>query len=156
MRKNNKSPNDCCSNQTGNNRKNLLAENDLSVMDFTADPPVCQSWQIAEFLGHGAENAISTTEIKTICSFSSRRAVRNEIARERANGVLICSNSHGLFLPSLNKEQRRQEIEQCLRTGEARAFTFLRTLDCFRQELKQCEGQTQLSEVVSDAQTESS
>lgn len=153
MRQQNKSPLGCCSSQADDGGKNLLAENFFSAAYFNPESANCQSWQIAEILGHGAENAITTAEIKSICSFSSRRAVRNEIARERANGVLICSNSHGLFLPSLDEKQRRQEIAQCLRTGEARAFTFLRTLDCFRQELKQCEGQAELFEASENATT---
>lgn len=111
--------------------------------------------RIAEILGHGSENAIPTAEIRVLCSFPSRRATRAEIARERENGVLICSNNRGLFLPSVDREQRRQELQQHLRTSEARASSLLKTLKHFRQELARCEGQTQLSEVVSDAKAES-
>ena len=135
--------------------KALFEHDTLACYDSNADSDFPSMGRIAEILGHGAENAITTSEIKTICSFPSRRATRAEIARERENGVLICSNNRGLFLPSLDKEQRRQEIEQCLKTSEARAYTFLKTLTHFRRELARCEGQTHFSEVVSDAKAES-
>ena len=135
--------------------KAFFQSDTLACSDIIAKDDCPSMGRIAEILGYGGESAIPTAEIRVLCGFPSRRATRAEIARERENGVLICSNSRGLFLPSLDKEQRRREIEQCLRTGEARAYTFLKTLTHFRRELARCEGQTHFSEVVSDAKAES-
>lgn len=155
MRQDIKRPLDCATSQADYSETAACESNNYFCNYSIAENDSPSMGRIAEILGHGAENAITTAEIKTICSFPSRRATRAEIARERENGVLICSNNRGLFLPSLDKEQRRQEIEQCLKTGEARAYTFLKTLTHFRRELARCEGQTHFSEVVSDAKAES-
>lgn len=144
MRQDIKRPLDCATSQADYSETAACESNNYFYDYSIAENDSPSMGRIAEILGHGAENAITTAEIKTICSFPSRRATRAEIARERANGVLICSCSRGLFLPSLNKEQRRQEIEQSLRTAEARAFNFLKTLKHFRQELEQCTGQEDL------------
>lgn len=121
--------------------KAFFQSDTLACSDSIAKDDCPSMGRIAEFLGHGSENAITTAEIRVLCNFASRRAARAEIARERENGVLICSSNKGIFLPSLDKEQRRQEIEQCLRTGEARASSFLKTLKHFRRALEQCTGQ---------------
>ena len=141
MRQQNKSPLDCCSNQAGNEEKALLAEAVFSIPNSNSEPPRRQSWQIADFLGHGAENAVRCADLMEICSFSNKRALRRQVAKEREAGTLIIADSHGYYLPSNNPEQAQQELECYLRTGTQKAISLLRTLKHVRSTLKQCAGQ---------------
>ena len=118
---------------------------------FTAEPAPRQYWQIAEFLGQGAENAVTAAELAVVCSFRSRRQFRRQVERERRQGALILADAHGFYLPSRDPIQARREVERFVRMGERKSKSLLRTLKPARLFLQQCEGQTQLSEVRADA-----
>lgn len=137
----NKSPLDCCSNQTGNVEKALLRDAVFSIPNFNSESLPRQSWQIADFLGHGAENAVRCADLMQICSFPNKRALRRQVAKEREAGTLIIADNHGYYLPSNNPEQAQQELECYLRTGTQKAISLLRTLKHVRSTLKQCAGQ---------------
>ncbi len=105
---------------------------------FTAEPAPRQSWQIAEFLGQGAENAVTAAELAVVCSFRSRRQFRRQVESERRQGALILADAHGYFLPSKDPARARQELLQFVRTAEAKSRSLLRTIRTARQALRQC------------------
>lgn len=54
---------------------------------------------IAEVLGVGADNAKHTAEVMQLCGFGSAREMRKQVERERREGVFICSDDNGYYLP---------------------------------------------------------
>ena len=149
MRKNNKSPNDCCSNQTGNGEKALLAETVFSATNFNPESSNCQSWRsrqiaentIAELLQCGAENAVPARDLLEISACKNRRELYRKIKRERDSGTLILANARGFYLPAQNPAQARQEIESWISSLSAKGASIQQTLKWARDILRQCDGQ---------------
>ena len=131
--------------------KAFFQSDTLACFDSIAKDDCPSMGRIAEFLGHGSENAVTSAELAVICSFKSRRDLRRQVERERREGALILADKHGLFLPSQDPAQARQEIQQFVNTAESRSKSLLRTIKAARHALRQCDGQTHFSEVSTDA-----
>lgn len=78
---------------------------------------------IAEYLGHGAENAISAATLAAV-THTTPRELRRAIMDERKRGALILyqpgGRGCGYFLPSLDEEQARREVAEFYHTQAAR------------------------------------
>lgn len=60
-------------------------------------------FDIVDMLGTGAEHAISTKTISTMTGFQDR-AITLMVSAKRREGVIICSNVNGYFLPQTEDE----------------------------------------------------
>lgn len=76
--------------------------------------------QVSTYLLHGAENAVSAQEFAKIAGFSSRRALREVVERERRAGELILSGDAGYYLPSLDEKDAEREIRRYVRLMDSR------------------------------------
>ncbi len=77
---------------------------------------------ISDFLGHGAENAISAVTLAVIANVTPRE-LRRLIMDERKRGALILyqpGGRGGYFLPSLDEEQAQREVAEFYHTQAAR------------------------------------
>ena len=76
-----------------------------------------------------------------IAGYKNTRALQQAIAAEREQGSLILSSaSGGYFLPSLDTDKGRKEIDQYIKTLRSRALNTLKTLKSARKALAyQCE-----------------
>lgn len=95
------------------NRNNRICTNEESgKTDFIIDP----------LLPIGKENAITTQELMRISGCGSSRELRQRIALERERGAIICSGSgRGYWKP-----KNRQEIQEFIKTMDARAWNTLK------------------------------
>lgn len=92
---------------------------------------------ILSLLPIGKENAISTAELVQLVGCGSVRILQERIAYERNHGAIICSGSgRGYWRP-----KDRQEIQEFVRTMDARALNTLRAAKSARAALKVPEGQ---------------
>ena len=92
---------------------------------------------IMNLLPVGKENAISTTELVRLTGCKSARDLQERIAYERNHGAVICSGSgRGYWKP-----KDRQEIQEFVRTMDARALNTLRAAKSARAVLKIPAGQ---------------
>lgn len=98
------------------NRNNRICTNEESgKTDFIIDP----------LLPIGKENAITTQELMRISGCGSSRELRQRIALERERGAIICSGSgRGYWKP-----KNRQEIQEFIKTMDARAWNTLKGTD---------------------------
>lgn len=88
---------------------------------------------IMSLLPVGKENAISTTDLVRLTGCGSARELQQRIASERNCGALICSGSgRGYWRP-----KNRQEIQEFVRTLDARARNTLRVTQSAKAVLKQ-------------------
>ena len=88
---------------------------------------------IMHLLPVGKENAISTTDLVRLTGCGSARELQQRIASERNCGALICSGSgRGYWRP-----KNRQEIQEFVRTLDARARNTLRATQSAKAVLKQ-------------------
>lgn len=88
---------------------------------------------IMSLLPVGKENAISTTDLVRLTGCGSARELQQRIASERNCGALICSGSgRGYWRP-----KNRQEIQEFVRTLDARARNTLRATQSAKAVLKQ-------------------
>jgi len=104
---------------------------------------------IAEFLLHGAENALSTSDLIRIAGLKSSRELQIQVAKERDSGILIlstCRNGGGYFLPD-EGEKGQAEIDEFVRTLVARALNTLKALQSARKALEVYTGQCGIEEV---------
>lgn len=78
---------------------------------------------ISDYLGHGAENAISSATLAAV-THTTPRELRLLIMAERKRGALILyqpgGRGSGYFLPSLDEEQARREVSEFYNTQAAR------------------------------------
>lgn len=78
---------------------------------------------IAEYLGHGAENAITAATLAAV-THTTPRELRRLIMDERKRGALILyqpgGRGCGYFLPSLEEEQAHREVAEFYHTQAAR------------------------------------
>ena len=107
-----------------------LKENQLkheNKTDFIIDP----------LLPIGKENAITTQELMRISGCGSSRELRQRIALERERGAIICSGSgRGYWKP-----KNRQEIQEFIKTMDARAWNTLKAAKGAKKALRTPEGQ---------------
>lgn len=77
---------------------------------------------IESLLPVGKENAVTTQELVKITGCGSARELQQHIAYEREHGAIICSGSgRGYWKP-----KNRQEIQQFVKTMNARALNTLK------------------------------
>lgn len=97
------------------------------INDFIIDP----------LLPIGKENAITTQELMRISGCGSSRELRQRIALERERGAIICSGSgRGYWKP-----KNRQEIQEFIKTMDARAWNTLKAAKGAKKALRTPEGQ---------------
>lgn len=86
-----------------------------------------QAFHVADFLSHGAENAVPMRHLCDLLHIPPRK-VRLMIRRERLDGVPILESSHpldgGYFLPGDEAEQAR-----CVQEMRRRAAEIIETAD---------------------------
>lgn len=103
----------------------------------TGDQSGKTEFPIMNLLPVGKENAISTTELVRLTGCKSARDLQERIAYERNHGAVICSGSgRGYWKP-----KDRQEIQEFVRTMDARALNTLRAAKSARAALKIPAGQ---------------
>lgn len=103
----------------------------------TEDQSGKTEFPIMSLLLVGKENAISTTELVRLTGCKSARDLQERIAYERNHGAVICSGSgRGYWKP-----KDRQEIQEFVRTMDARALNTLRAAKSARAALKIPAGQ---------------
>ena len=103
----------------------------------TRDQSGKTEFPIMNLLPTGKENAISTTELVRLTGCKSARDLQERIAYERNHGAVICSGSgRGYWKP-----KDRQEIQEFVRTMDARALNTLRAAKSARAVLKIPAGQ---------------
>ena len=94
----------------------------LCIKDFTTVTVNRQMGFIANYLLHGAENAIPRRDLMALTGYSDRE-LRRLIEAERRQGVAILSdNQHGYFLPG-----NQEELDHCVRSLRSRAAEILKT-----------------------------
>lgn len=99
--------------------------------------------RVESLLNHGAGNAIPTSELVELAGFKTSRQLQAQVEAERLDGALILSTSKrggGYYLPADGPEGRK-EINDFIRTLNARALNTLRTLKAARRALTQLDGQ---------------
>lgn len=110
---------------------------------------------VEDYLRHGKENAISTSDLVSLIGASSPRHLQQLIAERRGAGVLILSSSSkgGYFLPTepttpIDAEKRKNEIEEFIACLRSRALNTLKALKAFRRSVKIAEEQMSLFDRV--------
>ena len=92
---------------------------------------------VEDLLKHGKENACTTATLCQLLNMDTR-TLQAEIAREREDGAVIlstCQGSGGYYLPS-----NTEEVQEFIRTLEARGKRTLGALKSAKRYLKQQEG----------------
>lgn len=85
----------------------------------------------------GKENAVTTQELVKMSGCGSARELQQRIAYEREHGAIICSGSgRGYWKP-----KNRQEIQQFVKTMNARALNTLKAARSAKRALRVPEGQ---------------
>lgn len=85
----------------------------------------------------GKENAVTTQELVKMSGCGSARELQQRIAYEREHGTIICSGSgRGYWKP-----KNRQEIQQFVKTMNARALNTLKAARSAKRALRVPEGQ---------------
>lgn len=103
---------------------------------------------IESLLPVGKENAISTAELVRLSGCKSARDLQQRIANERNHGAVICSGSgRGYWKP-----KDRQEIQEFVKTMDARALNTLRAAKSARAVLKVPAGQQAIKGGDNDGQ----
>ena len=103
----------------------------------TEDQSGKTEFPIMNLLPVGKENAISTADLVRLTRCKSARDLQERIAYERNHGAVICSGSgRGYWKP-----KDRQEIQEFVRTMDARALNTLRAAKSARAALKIPAGQ---------------
>ncbi len=93
-------------------------------------------FRIESLLLVGRENAITTEELVRRSGCGSARELQQHIAYERECGAIICSGSgRGYWKP-----KDKQEIQQFVKTMDARALNTLKATKSARQMLRVPEG----------------
>lgn len=107
-------------------------------------------FQILDLLPEGKENAISTVDLVRLAGCKSARDLQERIAYERNHGAVICSGSgRGYWKP-----KDRQEIQEFVRTMDARALNTLRAAKSARAVLKIPSGQQVIEGSGEDGRSE--
>lgn len=93
--------------------------------------------RIESLLPIGRENAITTEELVRRSGCGSARELQQHIAYEREHGAIICSGSgRGYWKP-----KNKQEMQQFVKTMDARAINIFKATKSARQMLRVPEGQ---------------
>ncbi len=116
----------------------------------TGDQSGKTEFPIVSLLPVGKENAISTADLVRLTGCKSTRDLQERIAYERNHGAVICSGSgRGYWKP-----KDRQEIQEFVRTMDARALNTLRAAKSARAALKIPAGQQVIEGSGEDGRSE--
>lgn len=116
----------------------------------TGDQSGKTGFSIMNLLPVGKENAISTADLVRLAGCKSARDLQERIAYERNHGAVICSGSgRGYWKP-----KDRQEIQEFVRTMDARALNTLRAAKSARAVLKIPSGQQVIEGSGEDGRSE--
>ena len=116
----------------------------------TGNPSGKTEFPIMNLLPVGKENAISTADLVRLMGCKSARDLQERIAYERNHGAVICSGSgNGYWRP-----KDRQEIQEFVRTMDARALNTLRAAKSARAALKIPAGQQVIEGSERDGRSE--
>lgn len=99
---------------------------------------------VQELLSRGKENAITTEELMRACNFSNKRELTQQISKERAAGVIICSTTSGnggYYLP-----KSKDEIRNFVNSMDRRAKNTFKAVKNARRLLKETDGQMNMYE----------
>lgn len=114
---------------------------------------------IAEYLGHGAENAISAATLAAV-THTTPRELRRLIMDERKRGALILyqpgGRGCGYFLPSLDEEQAQREVSEFYHTQAARCRNGFAAIAPARRFLKIPAGQLKINTTKGKQENEKS
>ena len=114
----------------------------------TGDQSGKTEFPIMNLLPVEKENAISTVELVRLSGCKSARDLQQRIANERNHGAIICSGSgRGYWKP-----KDRQEIQEFVKTMDARALNTLRAAKSARAVLKVPAGQQAIKGGDNDGQ----
>ena len=106
--------------------------------------------QISDFLGRGAENAISAVTLAAIANVTPRE-LRRQIMVERDSGSLILytpgGSKAGYYLPSKDPKQTEREVDAFYRVQRARCLHGLKAIAAARRFLKIPAGQLGLDDL---------
>ena len=90
---------------------------------------------IAELLKTGAENAINCSTLMEQTGHE-KRTIYSLIERERDQGILICADTNGFYLPA-----NQDEIDAFYHRYTAKSLKMLHTVRHFKRAAAQIEGQ---------------
>lgn len=97
---------------------------------------------IVEHLKPGRSNAIATMDLMEMTGIGNVRALRGAVAKERRNGAVILSNSHGgYYLPSC-----AEDVAEFVRFQDRKARSIMFALRSARDYLNAAEGQLSIEE----------
>lgn len=117
---------------------------------YTGEQSGKTEFPIMNLLPVGKENAISTADLVRLMGCKSARDLQERIAYERNHGAVICSGSgRGYWKP-----KDRQEIQEFVRTMDARALNTLRAAKSARAALKIPAGQQVIEGSERDGRSE--
>lgn len=94
---------------------------------------------VQEKLQRGKENAMSKAELMELCGFTDTRALQLQIAKERADGAIICSTTvgqGGYYLP-----QDKEEVREFIKSMTSRAKKTFNAIKSARKYMEQMDGQ---------------
>ena len=135
---------DGASIEGGKGKSKSVVAQDYSPAHLIAAAPNAQG--IAGILPHGAENAVSSSEVMRLCGISGIRQLWEAIAEERAAGALILSNTTGgYFLPD-DGEKDREEMQHFVKTARSKALALLRATRSARTALRVMNGQKSIEQ----------
>lgn len=90
---------------------------------------------IAPLLRRGAENAITTKELRAMTGIRSDRQIRSVVKAEREQGALILADTkHGYYLP-----KNREECEHFVKTMRSRGISTIANIKSTAAALKRSE-----------------
>ena len=122
--------------QKQNRNSQVHINGESGKTDFIIDP----------LLPIGKENAITTDELMRMSGCGSSRELRQRISSERERGAIICSGAgRGYWKP-----KNRQEIQEFIKTMDARLLNPLKAAKGAKKALRTPEGQQSIEGVVED------
>lgn len=130
--------------ENGEGEISSLTGVDLSVANYSM---TTSCWQdLPLFLPRGAENAVSSRKLMLMLGIRDIRTLRACVAKNRAAGALILSNtSGGYYLPDAGEKGRR-EMERFVATVRSKALTHLCAARPVRAALRVLDGQEHLDD----------
>lgn len=119
-------------------------------MKILKDGKETTEFPIMSILPEGKENSISSEDLAQLTGCKSVRELQERIASERNRVALICSGSgKGYWRP-----KNRQEIQEFVKTMDARALNTLRAARSAKMALRIPEGQQYIGRSQMDVRRE--
>ena len=130
--------------RSGTGKSESMAALDCSPVHLITAAPTAQG--IAGILPHGAENAVSSSELMRLCGIPGIRQLRTAIAEERAAGALILSNTTGGYFLPADGEKGREEMQHFVNTVRSKALALLSAARPVRAALRVMDGQESIEQ----------